>query len=303
MTATALAAALVLDAGLGEPRAIWSRVSHPAVLIGRGIGWADRRFNAGHRRKLRGALVVAVMVAIAFASGKLLAAMPGGPLIEVLVAAILLAQRSLADHVRAVAAGLRYGVDAGKQAVAMIVGRDTARMDETAIARAAIESASENFADGVVAPWFWFLVGGLPGMLVYKAVNTADSMIGYRTQRHADFGWSAARLDDLLNWVPARMSAIVLLVAGRRIGCWRQVSRDAVLHRSPNAGWPEAAAAHVLGVSISGPRHYDGALRDYTFVNDGAKQPDALDVDRAVALLWRAWGVLLATTVAIAVIA
>jgi adenosylcobinamide-phosphate synthase len=176
----------------------------------------------------------------------------------------------------------------------MIVGRDTAAMDEPAVARAAIESAAENFSDGVVAPAFWFAVAGLPGLIAYKAVNTADSMIGHRTPRHEQFGWASARLDDVLNLVPARLSALLLWLCGPR-GPWRPIIADARLHRSPNAGWPEAAMARVLDVALSGPRSYHGEMRDYPWVHPrGRKDIGAPEIEASVRILWRAWAILLA---------
>lgn len=284
----ALVIALALDAVFGEPRWLWSHLPHPAVLMGRAIGWADARFNSAGARRLKGALVIAGLVALAILIGLALSQL--GWLAEALVAAILLAQRSLVDHVRAVATGLRAGLAEGRAAVAMIVGRDTAGMDEAAVARAAIESAAENFSDGVVAPAFWFLIGGLPGMLAYKMVNTADSMVGYRTPRHEAFGWAAARLDDVLNWVPARLSAVLLAFPMRHFTPVA-LAEDARKHRSPNAGWPEAAMARRLGVALSGPRSYDGEMRGFPFVNAaGRKDIGAAEVDRACGILWRAWG-------------
>jgi adenosylcobinamide-phosphate synthase len=200
----------------------------------------------------------------------------------------------LADHVSAVARALRLSVPEGRRAVAMIVGRDTAAMDGPAVARSAIESGAENFSDGVVAPAFWFAVAGLPGLLAYKLVNTADSMIGHRTPRHESFGWASARLDDLLNLVPARLSALLLWITGPR-GDWRGIVADARLHRSPNAGWPEAAMARVLDVALSGPRSYHGKMRDYPWVHPrGRTAIGAPEIESAVRTLWRAWAILLA---------
>ena len=283
--------ALLLDAALGEPRALWDRWPHPAVLMGRAVAWADRRLNDDTR--LAGVLALALLLAGAVALGLALAALPGG-IAEVLVGAVLLAQRSLADHVSAVARALRLSVPEGRRAVAMIVGRDTAAMDEAAVARAAIESAAENFSDGVVAPALWFAVAGLPGLLAYKLVNTADSMIGHRTPRHERFGWAAARLDDLMNLIPARLSALLLWLTGPR-GAWREIAADARRHRSPNAGWPEAAMARVLGVALSGPRSYHGERRDVPWVHpEGRRAIGAAEVEAAVRALWRAWAILLA---------
>ena len=299
----ALALAMALDGAFGEPKALWSRLPHPAVLMGRAVGWLDAALNGGPRRRRKGVIAVVVLSAGALIIGAVLAALPGGGLIEVAVAAILLAQRSLVDHVRAVAHGLRAGIAEGRTAVAMIVGRDTAAMDAPAVARAAIESAAENFSDGVIAPAFWFLIGGLPGMLLYKVVNTADSTIGYRTPRYEAFGWAAARLDDGMNWVPARLSAVLIAAAFGRLRDWPVIARDARLHRSPNAGWPEAAMAKAMGVALAGPRSYDGTLRDYPWVNaSGDHFPGPAEIDRACAVLWRVWGVALAGVVVLWVV-
>jgi len=290
--AVVLFAALLLDAALGEPAWLWSRIPHPAVVMGRLIGWFDRVFNHGKYRLFVGALGFGIMVVIAWVLGVVLAGLPGGAAIELAFAAILIAQKSLAQHVRAVADALRLSVTDGRTAVAQIVGRDVRDMDEPAIARAAIESAAENLSDGVIAPAFWFLLLGLPGLLVYKLTNTADSMIGYLTPRHAEFGKAAARFDDVINWVPARLTAGLILLARLQPGAWRILRRDAPLHRSPNAGWPEAAMAATLGVALSGPRSYEGEMRAFPWVNgDGRRAAGADDIDRAVSTLWRVWAV------------
>lgn len=284
--------AMLLDALLGEPRWLWSRAPHPAVLMGRAVGWCDSRFNRGTARRARGVLVMAALCLCAGVLGGLLSL--GGPVVEILVAAILLAQKSLVDHVAAVATGLRQGLPQGRAAVAMIVSRDTTAMDPSATARAAIESAAENLSDGVIAPAFWFAVAGLPGLLIYKISNTADSMVGYRTPRHEDFGWAAARLDDLLNLIPARLSALLIATCAGR---WRDlpaIRADARLHRSPNAGWPEAAMARALGIALSGPRAYDGAMRDFPWVNGAGRRPlGPRDIDAAIRMLWQAWALAL----------
>ena len=265
--------------------------------MGRAVAWADRRFN--DRTRLAGVLALLLLLAGAVATGLALAALPGA-LAEVLVGAVLLAQRSLADHVGAVARALRLSLPEGRHAVSMIVGRDTAGMDEPAVARAAIESAAENFSDGVVAPAFWFAVAGLPGLLAYKLVNTADSMIGHRTPRHEQFGWAAARLDDLLNLIPARLSACLLWLTPPR-GTWTEIIADARLHRSPNAGWPEAAMARVLDVALSGPRSYHGTMRDFPWVHPRGRQAiGAPEIDAAARTLWGAWAILLALAVLLA---
>lgn len=299
--AAILALALLLDAVAGEPAPVWSRITHPAVLMGRAVGWCDDRLNHGKGRIVTGGVTIAALAGIAGGLGWALAQL--GWAVEALVAAILIAQRSLVEHVEAVADALSLSTEDGRQAVAQIVGRDTATMEDDDIARAAIESAAENLSDGVVAPAFWFLLLGLPGILAYKMVNTADSMIGYRTPRHEAFGKAAARLDDLLNWVPARITALLIFLVNHRPGGWARVRADAPLHRSPNAGWPEAAMAVSLDVALSGPRAYHGERRDYPFVNEtGERDIGAEEIDRAVVVLWRVWTALLAGAAIIAVV-
>lgn len=302
MSAALLIPALLLDAALGEPRWLWDRFPHPAVLMGRLIGWADKRFNTGSFRRAKGAAVMAALGIGALGSGALVAAIPDYGLLEVIIAAILIAQKSLVDHVRAVGNALRLSLGDGRRAVSMIVGRDTAALTEPEVARAAIESAAENLSDGIVAPAFWFLILGLPGILLYKITNTADSMIGHRTPRHEEFGWAAARFDDLLNLIPARLTAALIALSHG----WTDpapILRDAPLHRSPNAGWPEAAMAQVLDISLSGPRSYHGERRDYPWVHPQGRRDIGPDqVDAACAALWRTWGLMLAAVILIAVI-
>lgn len=303
MSASILTAALLLDAALGEPRTIWSRWPHPAVLMGRAVGWMDTRLNQGESRRARGVLAMAALGLGAILLGNLIHALPDFGLIEVLLVAILLAQKSLVEHVRAVGDGLRMSIGEGRRAVARIVGRDTAAMDQPAIARAAIESAAENLSDGVIAPAFWYLLGGLPGLLLYKITNTADSMIGHRTPRHEAFGWAAARLDDLLNLIPARLTAALIALAHGRRDAARPILRDAPLHRSPNAGWPEAAMAVVLNTALSGPRSYNGQMRDFPWVfPEGGRNPGPAQIDLACRALWRAWGLMLAIVAVLALV-
>ena len=302
MSAALLLPALLLDAGFGEPPWLWSRLPHPAVVMGRAVGFLDRQMNKGRARKARGIVALVVLVIAAGGIGWGIAAVPDAGILEIIAAAILLAQRSLSDHVAAVARALRMSLPEGRRAVAMIVGRDTAALDASGVARAAIESAAENLSDGVVAPAFWFLVAGLPGMLVYKIVNTADSMIGHRTPKHAEFGWASARLDDLLNLIPARLTAVMIALAHGWID-HRPILRDGGLHRSPNAGWPEAAMAVVLDVSLSGPRSYHGVARDFPWVwPEGRRDAGPPDIDRGVVALWRTWGVMLGVIAVIALL-
>ncbi|SDF04567.1 adenosylcobinamide-phosphate synthase CbiB [Sulfitobacter delicatus] len=298
-TAAILALAMLLDAALGEPEWLWRRLPHPAVLMGRLIGWGDRRLNNGTAKRAKGVALLLALMLGAGLFGWVLSLF--GPLVETLLAAILLAQRSLVDHVRAVADGLRQSLPAGRRAVAMIVSRDTAEMTEEAVARSAIESGAENLSDGIIAPALWFLVAGLPGLLVYKIVNTADSMIGYRTPRYADFGWAAARMDDLLNLIPARLTALLIALPGGVLHHWRDIRADAALHRSPNAGWPEAAMARATGVALAGPRAYDGQLQQFAWVHGaGARAIGPRAIDAAITRLWQAWLVMWAIALVLA---
>lgn len=285
-----LLVALILDALVGEPEPVWKRIRHPVRIMGDFVGWADKKFNNGERRRAKGAALAAAGVLASLAGGALVEAVPDFGLLEVLVAATLLCQKSLLEHVRTVADGLRYGLQEGRSAVGKIVGRDVRELDGAGVARAAIESAAENFSDGVVAPAFWFAVLGLPGIVAYKFINTADSMIGYRNDRFRDFGWATAKLDDIVNYVPARLSAALIAIAH---GCWsafRVMKDDAPRHRSPNAGWPEAALACVLGVALSGPRTYGGVAVEFPFVNSGGRNTISIeDIDRAVNAVWRTW--------------
>ena len=299
-TGMILIVALLLDAAFGEPRWLWDRMAHPAVLMGRLVGWCDTRFNRDEDRRLKGTLVAAGLLLTGLALGWLIHLIPDHGLVEAIAVAILIAQKSLVEHVQAVATALRRSIPEGRQAVAMIVGRDTASMTGPDISRAAIESAAENLSDGVVAPVFWYLVAGLPGILAYKLVNTADSMIGHLTPRYKDFGWASARLDDVLNLIPARLTALLIAVTNGWVDP-KPIFRDAPKHRSPNAGWPESALAPVLNVALSGPRSYNGVRKDYPWVwPEGRRDPGADDIDAAADALWRVWAALLAVAVLVA---
>ena len=280
--------AMLLDALFGEPRFLWDRLPHPAVLMGRLVAFLDRTLNTGNDRKSKGVLALAILCFSAAVLGSVLSQL--GWVIEIIVAAILLAQKSLVDHVKAVATGLRISIAQGRFAVSMIVSRDTKDMTESQIARAAIESAAENFSDGVIAPAFWFLIGGLPAMLVYKFVNTADSMIGYKTKKYLEFGWASARFDDVLNWVPARISMLLIVAFAKQPINLKAIISEAKQHKSPNAGWPEAAMARAIDVALAGPRSYDGKLQQLPWVNETGRQSiTANDVDSATRILWRTW--------------
>ncbi|WP_412552545.1 adenosylcobinamide-phosphate synthase CbiB [Shimia sp. MIT1388] len=300
-TAGILVGALLLDAIFGEPRWLWQRVPHPAVLMGKLIGRADRDYNTGINRKTKGVIVVIALVLATWILGGIIGLF--GWLPQMLLAAVLLAQRSLVEHVQAVGDALRQSLGDGRMMVGRIVSRDTKAMDQSAVARSAIESGAENLSDGVIAPAFWFLVGGLPGLLIYKVVNTADSMIGYKTERHKDFGWAAARLDDVLNWVPARLTALLIAATHAGLGQWKAIKADAKLHRSPNAGWPESAMARALDVAVAGPRSYDGVLQDFPYVNpQGRKTLTPDDVDACCRALWLTWAAGLAVVGVLAVL-
>jgi adenosylcobinamide-phosphate synthase len=278
------------------------RIGHPVIWMGALIDLVDRRLNKerddAERRRRNGTIALIILLAIvviitAFITHVVGVGLPGLIILAIL-AASLPAQRSLSTHIRAVADALDVSLDAGREAVAHVVGRDVAALDQAGVARAAIESLAENFSDGVVAPVFWTALFGLPGGAAYKAVNTADSMIGHRTPRHEAFGWAAARLDDLVNWPASRVAAGLIIAAayltrGADANAARHaVSRDAKNHTSPNAGWPEAAMAGALGLRLGGRRIYDGATIEDAFMGDGRRDANAGDIRRALSLYRRA---------------
>jgi len=289
-----LALALILDAIFGEPAWLWRRVPHPAVLMGRAVSWVEARGNNGSWRHQKGVAALLFLIALALVISIPLSWSGFHGVFEVLGAAVLLAQRSLSQHVNAVAEGLKISLPEARKRVAMIVGRDPETLDESGVARAAIESAAENWSDGVIAPAFWFLIFGLPGIAVYKTVNTADSMIGHRTERYAKFGWASARFDDVLNWIPARLSGLLICMIGGRRAAMKIMLRDARKHKSPNAGWPESALAASLKIALAGPRPYGGVVTDDPFLNaDGRRDLHDIDVKDATAVLWMGWTVVL----------
>lgn len=302
MSAALLIPALLLDAALGEPKILWDRFPHPAVLMGRAVSAVEARLNAGENRKAKGVLAMTGLGLAALVLGWVIHILPDFGVVEIVVAAILLAQKSLVQHVRAVADALRLSLGDGRAAVSMIVGRDTAVLDRAGVARSAIESAAENLSDGVIAPAFWFLLGGLPALLLYKITNTADSMIGHRTPRYEQFGWAAARFDDLLNLIPARLTAALIAVTHGMFNP-KPILRDAPLHRSPNAGWPEAAMAVCLNISLSGPRSYHGKLSDFPWVwPEGKREIGPDEIDASVSALWRAWAGMVVITLLVAIL-
>jgi adenosylcobinamide-phosphate synthase len=278
--------ALAFDAAIGDPPPLYRRLPHPIALIGRAIGWLDRNLNREDRsdgaRRLAGLLACLLLIAASAGLGiaieRLLAQFQFGWVILAALTSLFLAQNSLYRHVARVARALaREGLAGGRRAVAEIVGRDPESLDEAGVCRAALESLAENFSDGVVAPAFWTLLLGLPGILAYKTVNTADSMIGHKTPRHLAFGWAAARCDDLLNLLPARLAGLLiagaaLVLPGAKPGtALCAMLRDARQHRSPNAGWQEAALAGALGLALAGPRRYGGKVVEDHWMNEGGR--------------------------------
>lgn len=300
----------------GYPRACARMIGHPAIWMGRLIDVLDRSWNraawSSMQRRLAGVAALIMLILIVGAASYViqrgLLLLPLGLILVALVASTLIAQRSLYEHVARVAHALESGdLQASREAVSHIVGRDTADLDEAGVARAAIESLAENFSDGVVAPAFWMLLGGLPGAAIYKAINTADSMIGHRTISHEDFGWAAARLDDLANLPGSRLSALLIAgaarfdsadAAGDAIGT---ALRDADKHASPNAGYPEAAMAGALGLALGGPRRYHGVAAGHDqWIGEGRYGATAADIRKALALYVRADAILIGAVAAIA---
>lgn len=294
-----LVLALVFDLAFGDMERVFRYVPHPVVIAGSAISFLDKRLNRATRsdgaRWIRGIAVVVALVIAAGALGwlvkKYLVFVHFGWVVEALVVAVLLAQRSLFEHVAAVAQALQSGgLVAGREAVAKIVGRDPESLDEFGVARAAIELLFENFSDGVVAPAFWYALLGLPGIFAYKTASTLDSMIGHRSPKYLYFGWAAARFDDVLNWIPARVTGVIVAVTAlalpetKSFVALRTMLRDAGKHRSPNAGWPEAAAAGALGLAFGGPRRYAGNVIDEPWLGDGRARATVADIGHALQL-------------------
>ncbi|QEL23985.1 cobalamin biosynthesis protein CobD [Bosea sp. F3-2] len=303
-----LVLALVIEAAFGYPQRFYAAIGHPVTWIGRLISVLDRLLNREASslitRKAMGVLALAVLLAVTIALSALVQHLclyfgPLGLVPLAFVASTLIAQRSLYEHVARVAEGLECeGLEGGRRAVSMIVGRNPQTLDEAGVARAAIESLAENFSDGIVAPAFWLGVGGLPGIAAYKAINTADSMIGHRTPRLLAFGGASARLDDLVNLPASRLTAL-LLVASAALdrtadasGARRALRRDAGKHRSPNAGWPEAAMAGALDLRLAGPRVYGETRVEDHWMGDGRAEATAADIRRALTLYKRSCGLL-----------
>jgi adenosylcobinamide-phosphate synthase len=288
--------ALALDAAIGDPDWLWRRLPHPVVVIGKLIAFLEKKLNRpdfprAWKREF-GAFALAVVLLgaalVGFVIEVIFTRIPFGWIGTALVAAIMLAGRSLYDHVAAVATAFETGgLAAARKEIAKIVGRDPEALDAGGVSRAAIESAAENFSDGLIAPAFWFALLGLPGIFAYKAVNTADSMIGHRSERYRDFGWAAAKLDDLVNWPAARLAGLLMALAapfahGSVATAIRVMVADAGKHRSPNGGWPESATAGALGIALLGPRTYGGRLADDPFLNAAGRPARPADIRRAL---------------------
>lgn len=297
--------AMLAEILTGYPDAVFRRIGHPVVWIGHLADALDRTLNRGGpwRRRAAGCLAAMLIIAVAASVGVVIAALLAGPIwlpAAAPLAGTLIAQRSLAEHVRQVAEALEEGgLAEGRAAVSRIVGRDPETLDVAGVSRAAVESLAENFSDGVVAPVLWLAIGGLPGIFAYKAINTADSMIGHRSERYRDFGWAAARIDDLVNLPASRLTAVLLGIAAALLpgasarGAARAVLRDARRHRSPNAGWPEATMAGALGFALAGPRSYGGVTVADAVMGDGGRRDlHPGDIRRALRLYWVADAVL-----------
>ncbi|GHD08548.1 adenosylcobinamide-phosphate synthase CbiB [Tianweitania populi] len=295
--------ALILELALGYPHRLFAGIGHPVTWIGALISRLERTLNRPDfrdaTRKASGGLTLIVLIAAAGGIGFAIQTVLGDGwalIVTALIASALPAQRSLATHVQAVAQALEAeGLTDGRRAVSMIVGRDPEQLDEPAVCRAAIESLAENFSDGIVAPAFWLAVGGLAGGAAYKAVNTADSMIGHKNARYQQFGWASARFDDLINLPASRLTALLVIAAAAILpscsaaGAWKAVRRDAGKHRSPNAGWPEAAFAGALCLALNGPRSYGGVQVHDAFMGEGGRRDaTAADIRRALRLYWTA---------------
>ena len=304
---------MLLERWLGYPQRLVDLVGHPVVWMGQFITFmekgVDKRERTPRQRREAGIFTLAVLLvvtlAIAVVVQQLVRSIPLGWILEILLATPFLAQKELGRAVRAVADALGVSLDAGREAVSHIVGRDPKALDEAGVARAAIETLAESTSDGVVAPWFWLVLLGLPGIAIYKAINTADSMIGHLNERYRDYGWAAAKLDDLVNWLPARLTAMLITAAcfftehaspGK---AWATARRDAPKHVSPNSGWPEASFAGALGFALGGPRSYDGELVELPTFGDGKSALVGSDILRALVLYRSTLNVVLGLSVLI----
>ena len=305
---------LLVERWLGYPPRLVDLIGHPVIWMGRFISFmekgVDKRERSPQQRREAGIFTLAVLLlvtgAIAVLVQQVVRSFPLGWVIEVLIGSAFLAQKELGRAVKAVADALGLSLEAGREAVSHVVGRDPQALDEAGVSRAAIETLAESTSDGVVAPWFWLVLLGLPGIALYKAINTADSMIGHLNDRYRDYGWAAARLDDLVNLVPARFSAGLVVVACFLVpgaspsGAWQAAMRDARKHKSPNSGWPEAAFAGALGFSLGGPRAYEGEVVDLPTMGRGRATLTAGDIEKSLTLYRMVLNVLLGVSILLA---
>ncbi|MGV8832418.1 MAG: adenosylcobinamide-phosphate synthase CbiB [Devosia sp.] len=299
--------ALILERWQGYPPRLLSQIGHPVIWIGNLLSWLEARLwkqdQSPEQRRTRGivtmVLVLGATLLVTAVVQQVLRGIPLGWVLEILLAAPFLAQKELGRAVQAVADALLTSLEAGREAVSHIVGRDPQQLDTAGVSRAAVETLAESTSDGVVAPWLWLVLLGLPGIALYKAINTADSMIGHKNERYADYGWAAARLDDLVNLVPARITAVLVTIACFFVPgvspskAWQAATRDANKHRSPNSGWPEAAFAGALGFSLGGPRSYDGEVVDLPTMGEGETKLGPYHIARALTLYRMTLNVLL----------
>ena len=307
---------MLLERLTGYPKPLLRAIGHPVIWMGKLIGWLETRLNRtdrpGRWRKVAGIFTLALLLLLTLVPTAIIAlilrALPGGWIIEAILATSLLAQKELGLAVRSVADGLAHSLASGRKAVSGIVGRDPEVLDEAGVARAAIETLAENASDGVIAPLFWLLVLGLPGAALYKAINTADSMIGHRTERYVDFGWASARLDDVVNWIPARLTGLLLVAAAFFVSgakardAWDVMFEDAAKHDSPNAGWPEAAMAGALGFALGGPRAYEGEVHQLPKLGRGRAALGPADIRKALELYGMMLNLALGVCLAIAIV-
>jgi len=310
------ALALIVERRLGYPQQLVGSIGHPVMWFGKLIDFmergVDKRLRTPRQRRDAGIFTMVVLLLVALAVTVLVQqvtrSIPQGWILEVLLATPFLAQKELGRAVHAVADALQVSLDDGRKAVSEIVGRDPQALDEAGVSRAAIETLAESTSDGVIAPLFWLLVLGLPGIVLYKAINTADSMIGHLNERYRDYGWAAAKLDDLVNWIPARLTLVLVTIACFFVPhaspgmAWATARRDARKHASPNSGWPEAAFAGALGFSLGGPRSYDGEIVDLPAFGTGKRALVYSDILRALVLYRMTLNVTLVLTIVLAIL-
>lgn len=296
--------ALILDAIMGDPNTLWKKIPHPVVMMGEAIKYFDNNFNlnSGGNLKQVGLIGLGLASLGMLILGFILEMLPY-KIIDVIIVAVFLAHKSLIQHVEAVEEALGMSLMEGRLAVAKIVGRDTSHLTESEVVRAAVESTAEGFLDGLFAPIFWYLIAGLPGLLLYKFVNTADSMIGYKNEKYSEFGWATAKFDDLLNYIPARIIPFIIGLSQLSLTPISKAFEEGSNHRSLNAGWPEAAFSIILGIALSGPRSYDGETHHFPFINpQGRMDLTREDITDCIKLTWKGWVATLAVLVALGII-